>query len=183
MYSPRIPQCRFSYQRPRSTSQQIRIGALRAGRSKGRGDGLGEGPEQAEQAIHVIASPRTAILPPLAKVTDPCCHTTHPGFGWGPTGRNQGGVEPPIADGRMPDARAHAAVSFYPARTRAGGPLQRLPFLTNRKLAPERDPRREYHILTRSPGARFSPGRRRGSRPRVLKQTKALGDAKDLGRD
>lgn len=95
------------------------------GASPGHGSGSMEGPGTGGEGDYiVIASPRTAILPPLARVPGSVAgHTYRIRFSVGADGRvTRVEIDPPITDaayGRDLLERMRA-YQFYPARTRDG---------------------------------------------------------------
>jgi TonB family protein len=100
-------------------------GSTGPGASPGRGTGSAEGPGTGGEGDYiVIASPRTAILPPLAKVPGSVAgHTYRIRFWVGADGRvTRVEIDPPIADGAYGRdlLERMRAYQFYPARTRDG---------------------------------------------------------------
>ena len=95
------------------------------GASPGAGTGTAEGPGTGGEGDYiVIASPRTAILPPLARVPGSVAgHTYRIRFSVGADGRvTRVEIDPPITDaayGRDLLERMRA-YQFYPAHTRDG---------------------------------------------------------------
>jgi len=103
------------------------VGAVAGGKGTGLGAGAGGalGPGTGGEAGYIFpASPRTAILPPLARVPGSVAgRTYHVRFWVSAEGRvTQVAVDPPIADaayGREFRERM-LAYQFYPAHTRDG---------------------------------------------------------------
>jgi TonB family protein len=100
-------------------------GAPGPGASPGRGVGSAEGPGTGGEGDYiVIASPRTAILPPLAKVPGSVAgHTYRIRFWVGADGRvTRVEIDPPITDGAYGRdlLERMRGYQFYPARTRDG---------------------------------------------------------------
>lgn len=95
------------------------------GASPGPGTGSAEGPGTGGEGDYiVIASPRTAILPPLAKVPGSVAgHTYRVRFWVGADGRvTRVEIDPPITDEayRRDLLERMRGYQFYPARTRDG---------------------------------------------------------------
>ena len=100
-------------------------GAPGPGASPGSGAGSAEGPGTGGEGDYiVIASPRTAILPPLAKVPGSVAgHTYRIRFWVGADGRvTRVEIDPPITDGAYGRdlLERMRGYQFYPARTRDG---------------------------------------------------------------
>ena len=98
-------------------------GAPGPGASPGRGTGSAEGPGTGGEGDYIfIASPRTAILPPLAKVPGSVAgHTYRVRFWVGADGRvTRVEMDPPIADEayRREFLDRMLAYQFVPAQTR-----------------------------------------------------------------
>ena len=101
-------------------------GAPGPGASPGRGTGSAEGPGTGGEGDYiVIASPRTAILPPLAKVPGSVAgHTYRIRFSVGADGRvTRVEIDPPITDEayRREFLERMLAYQFVPAQTRDKG--------------------------------------------------------------
>ena len=94
------------------------------GAGAGTGAGADVGPGTGGGGDYIIASPRTAILPPLAKVPGSVAgHTYHVRFWVSAEGRvTRVEVEPPITDAGYSREfqQRMLAYQFYPARTRDG---------------------------------------------------------------
>src|SRR6266508_6809589 len=99
-------------------------GGQGAGAGAGTGAGADVGPGTGGGGDYIIASPRTAILPPLAKVPGSVAgHTYHVRFWVSAEGRvTRVEVEPPITDAGYSREfqQRMLAYQFYPARTRDG---------------------------------------------------------------
>ena len=94
------------------------------GAGAGTGAGADVGPGTGGGGDYIIASPRTAILPPLAKVPGSVAgHTYHVRFWVSAEGQvTRVEVEPPITDAGYSREfqQRMLAYQFYPARTRDG---------------------------------------------------------------
>ena len=105
-------------------------GGNAGGGGGGRGTGLGAasgagvGPGMGDEAGYIFASPRTAILPPLARVPGSVAgRTYHVKFWVSADGRvTRVEVDPPIADAEYGQEfqQRMMAYRFYPAHTRDG---------------------------------------------------------------